>query len=268
MGLSPLSRSCLIALLVAGAALLRAGPMQDDSSAEPATAELAADSSFWPFRVNLNEEVRAQGGQAGVSGLSPGILIRVEGGLALVDFGREGLHRFPLEATDFREGALAVRRGEGDKDLPNFLRYTANSFARVTADGKRENIPVDEMEDLRHLLIAYVDQRLFDEPAAVEAFRQMSADLKAQEVWTLTFPTDLGFFIPFRDSDLPLVFCLPHLCGPMVEVLSHNPGDRAKFVFIDAEGLVLEEWEADYADLPELAPAIIAAVAAETGGDD
>ncbi len=246
-------RTCLFSALVS-ASVLSAGVTHDDPPGEapPTTLELAADSSLWPFRLSLSEEALERGKAMGISGLVPGIVIRLEGQDALVDFGREGLYRLPLEDTDFRERALEVRRGGGDKDLPNFIRYTANIFARITPGGKRENIPVDKMEDLPHFVVAYVDQRLFDEPTAVEAFRATSAELLERGIWTLTIPTDLIFFIALKDVDLPLVFCLPHLCGPTVTMLAHEPGDRAKFVLIDAEGKVLEEWEADYADLPAL----------------
>jgi hypothetical protein len=87
-------------------------------NAAPVTgANLLANDRFWPYQVELLQSTRA-----GLPGGSVGVLIRVEaGGVARIDFGRDGLHDLPVDATDLVERANRVRSGALDKMAPNFL---------------------------------------------------------------------------------------------------------------------------------------------------
>jgi hypothetical protein len=53
---------------------------------------------------------------------SVGVLIRVEdGGIARIDFGRDGLREVPIAMTDLVDRANRVRSGELVKLAPNFV---------------------------------------------------------------------------------------------------------------------------------------------------
>lgn len=87
----------------------RPGAGNPEASAAVAEANLLANERFWPYQVAL-----ARDG-------SVGVLIRVEaGGVARVDFGRDGTREVPVEETDLVERANAVRLGRLEKLAPNF----------------------------------------------------------------------------------------------------------------------------------------------------
>jgi hypothetical protein len=95
-----------------------------EDPAAPAVTEsnLLASERFWPYQVALVRPWQAPGrGQPLAPGVL-GVLIRVEaGGLARVDFGREGLYEVPVGETDLLERANQVRRGELHKMAPNLV---------------------------------------------------------------------------------------------------------------------------------------------------
>ncbi len=71
---------------------------------------LLANERFWPYQVALAKDG------------SVGVLIRVEsGGVARLDFGRDGRRNIPVSETDLLARANQVRTGELDKMAPNFV---------------------------------------------------------------------------------------------------------------------------------------------------
>lgn len=223
---------------------------------KPSLQEVLDDSSLWPFRVNIRRDVfLAANEKLPVSGAFPGVVVRVEGQKVVVDFGREGIHVLPVERTDFHARALKEVGDAFDeeKDLPNFIRYTTNMFMLRDEDGKVRNIPLDQMDKEKQFLIAYLDQRLFEEPERIEGFKEVQTALKKVDTRTLTFPTDPTFYFQLKETDLSLVACLLHLVDPMIESLYHQPGDDPLFVMIDAEGKILGTWRGDYSNFSGLA---------------
>lgn len=74
-------------------------------------ATLLENEAFWPFQTALTGDG------------SVGVLIRVEqGGLARLDFGREGKRVVPVSQTDLVVRANQIRTGELDKAAPNFVQ--------------------------------------------------------------------------------------------------------------------------------------------------
>lgn len=215
----------------------------------PSLEEVINDSSLWPFNVNIRRDhFISKGEQLPVSGTFPGILIRMEERNAILDFGREGIHVLPVEQTDFHQRVIGTGGDAfvGEKDLPNFIRYTTNMFLIRESNGTIRNLPLEEMDKETHFLVAYVGQALFEEPSHIAAFKDLQTSLKETGTRTLTFPTDLTFYSRLKDTDLTLTACLMHLVQPMIKTLYHQPGEGPLFVLVDAEGKVLGDWRGQY----------------------
>jgi hypothetical protein len=83
---------------------------------------LLASERFWPYRVALVRPWSVPGREQPIDPGTLGVLIRVEaGGVARLDFGRDGLHEVPIAETDLLDRANQVRRGEIDKMAPNLV---------------------------------------------------------------------------------------------------------------------------------------------------
>ncbi len=83
-------------------------------------ANLFEQERFWPYHVALVEAWSPSEGKTALRAGQRGVLVRVEeSGLARIDFGRHGLHRVPVSATDVVAQANRVRRGELHKMGPN-----------------------------------------------------------------------------------------------------------------------------------------------------
>ncbi len=105
-------RGLLLLALVAAPAVteLPAHPVADPNAPLVTEATLLESERFWPYQVALT----ADG--------SVGVLVRVEeGGLARLDFGRDGKRNVPVSQTDLVSRANQVRTGELEKAAPNFV---------------------------------------------------------------------------------------------------------------------------------------------------
>lgn len=79
--------------------------------------DVATRERFWPYQVSLKVPQPKTTIPLGL----PGVLLRVEANSsALIDFGRDGLHRVPVSDTDLIESAELIRLGLKTKDAPNF----------------------------------------------------------------------------------------------------------------------------------------------------
>jgi hypothetical protein len=94
-----------------------------DAGAPVVTSEnILASERFWPYQVALLRPWKPAGRDAPLGPGLPGVLVRVETSTrARIDFGRDGVHEVPLGETDLVERANRVRRGELEKEAPNFV---------------------------------------------------------------------------------------------------------------------------------------------------
>jgi hypothetical protein len=153
-----------------------------DPTAPRVTAEnLLASERFWPYHVAL---VAALTGQQPLPAGTRGVLIRVEpGGVARVDFGRDGVRTVPLAATDLVAQAELVRRGELLKTMSNFALAIG---PRLLDPGARLR-PVDLVQTMRQrgFLAVFGDPQAADFAALARAI----APLRGQDgVETILFP--------------------------------------------------------------------------------
>jgi len=94
-----------------------------DTDAPVVTSEnILASERFWPYQVALLRPWKPAGREAPLAPGLPGVLVRVETSTQVrIDFGRDGVHEVPLGETDLVERANRVRRGELEKEAPNFV---------------------------------------------------------------------------------------------------------------------------------------------------
>jgi hypothetical protein len=99
-----------------------------DPDAAAVTAEsLLASERFWPYHAKLTEAWTPPGASRAIGANVRGVLVRVEeGGRARVDFGRDGVHVVPVEATDLVAEANRVRLGQRTKAAPNYVLAIGN----------------------------------------------------------------------------------------------------------------------------------------------
>jgi hypothetical protein len=131
MRLARVALALLCALLAVDArGELRAAPPQrpsrspaEDAAAAPVTEQSALENErFWPYHVSLVRDWQPPGGLPALPRGSLGVLIRVEASAtARIDFGRDGVQRVPIAATDLVAQANLARTGARPKLAPNFV---------------------------------------------------------------------------------------------------------------------------------------------------
>ena len=218
-----------------------------DASAAAVTAQtLLANERFWPYQVAL-----ANGDGAA------GVLIRVEpGGVARIDFGRDGLREVPIAETDLVERANRIRTGELDKLAPNFLLAIGPRLVDATGERMRP-VPYPVAAERQGFLCVFAD------PGAKE-FAAIAAALAPLQdrhgVWTLLFPQaelpDAKLREQLRRLDWPVPFVYDHLAESYSRSLLGKQ-DALPFVMLQTrEGRVVYEatWK------PEVAADLRAAI--------
>ncbi|MGH7292565.1 MAG: hypothetical protein ACREJT_15205, partial [Myxococcota bacterium] len=224
-----------------------------EPNAPPVTdANLLASDRFWPYQVELLQSARAE-----LPGGSVGVLIRVEdGGMARIDFGRDGLHDVRIDQTDLVLRANRVRSGELEKIAPNF----------VLALGPRLLDPSTDV--LKPLSLGVSSAKpgflcVFADPSA-KSFAALAAALAPLRdrdgVLTIVFPqaeqTDAVMRERLRELDWDVPFVYDHLSEPYTRTLLSR-GVRAPAVQLQTrDGRVLFEsaWRANL--VPELTRAL------------
>lgn len=236
----------LIALLPAAAhaqeiagATLPAHHAADPGAAVVSAQTLLANERFWPYQVAL-----ANGDGAA------GVLIRVEpGGVARIDFGRDGLREVPIAETDLVERANRVRTGELDKLAPNFLLAVGPRLVDAASERMRP-VPYPVAAERQGFLCVFAD------PSAKE-FAAIAAALAPLQdrhrVWTLLFPQgelpDAKLREQLRTLDWPVPFVYDHLAEAYTRSLL-APDDAVPFVMlVTRDGRVVYEsrWQPDVA---------------------
>jgi hypothetical protein len=148
-------------------------------------ANLLASERFWPYQVALTRAWQPEGRSQPLRAGSDGVLIRVEAsGVALVDFGRDGVHAVPVPETDLLERANRIRRGEIPKDAPNFVLAIGS---RLLDSGAPALAPFEmrRVAGHRRFLAVFADPRAPDFERTAAAL----APLREREgLLTIVFP--------------------------------------------------------------------------------
>ncbi len=213
-----------------------------EPEAAPVTARtLMEDERFWPYHVGLVRAWRPEASEKPIPVGLNGVLIRVEAdGAVLVDFGRDGIHRIPVDATDLVERANRVRRGEIDKLAPNFVRAIGPRLVDATAK-EPGAFPIEQVGTRRFFLTVFADPRS-DE---FGEFARALAPLRAtDELLTILVPDGHHrhdqLLEQLQSLDWPVPFVADHLAGPYARsLLGGADSPRPTVMLQTAEGRVL-----------------------------
>jgi hypothetical protein len=218
---------------------LPAHEARDPGAAVVTEENLAASERFWPYQVALT-------GRRGETGRIPagvtGVLIRVEaGGLARVDFGRDGLLEVPIGETDLLERANRIRLGEAEKLAPNLVLAIG---PRLLDSAAASPAPFDVQRVSEHRFVLCV----FADPAA-DGFEDLARSLaplrEHGELLTVLFAqgehADAWVRDRLRERSWTVPFVYDHLAEAYTASLLGARATLPAVLLLTAEGSVLLE---------------------------
>lgn len=184
-----------------------------DPHAPPVEAgSLLESDRFWPYRTGLTRTWSPEPAVPGLPAGAIGVLVRVEpGGLARIDFGRDGIHRVPVEATDLVARAERVRRGEHPKVAPNLVHAVGPRLGDAAAE---EPAPFrfERAGAVRRVLSVYADPSA---PGFEVLARELAPLRDRAGLLTVLFPQgshpDLAVRARLRELGWPVPFVLDHM---------------------------------------------------------
>lgn len=221
-------------------------------SEDAATNAIYESSAYWPPRATLTADWTPAGNGRILAKGQGGILIRLEPGPpveALIDFGRRGLHRIPIEQTDIAYRVRQLSSGDMNKEFPNWSMMLGRGFSRIAPGSGALNIEVKALLPYRHLLIIYLDGN-------PEAMRRVAEELAADvELYaaTKTFPVVFPRenFAASGPSTViesmqtngleEIAFMAPHVSEPYARSIDHKVPGYPALVLADVEGKTLYE---------------------------
>jgi hypothetical protein len=228
----------------------------------PVTQEnLLASERYWPYHVALTRPYASGGGRATLAPGLAGVLIRIEeGGVARIDFGRDGLAEVPVAETDLVANAERIRLGELAKDSSNFVLDIGPRLVDPAADALRP-FGLREAGEYDAFLCVFAD------PGAA-SFDGLAAEMKAltmpERVLTLLFPQghhpDPELRERLRSLAWPVPFVMDHLAEPYSRSLLPDGAAAPYLLLVSREGRLLHASAYAPGALP---PGLVTALAAE-----
>ena len=206
---------------------------------DPFTAE-EIPSPLWPTYVRITTEAHEADNNLPKNG-TRGVLQRCEGDQLVVDFGRHGVMRVPVENTDFYERAAKLMLGETSKQFPNLVQQIGTKLMRFSTDGEPTHVAFDEAKEKKYFLFVYLGEY---EDAEIGAFYEFTQEYsrfvaKNDSLIGCVLPVarkwyDLSFTL---GADLP--FISTHLRAGYIKGLGHDVTNYPALVLTDANGKIL-----------------------------
>jgi hypothetical protein len=214
-----------------------AGSGGDAVSAE----NLLAREVYWPYRVTLLEPWEPSGSNRPVAANARGVLIRVEADGARVDFGRDGLHRVPVDATDLVERANRVRTAELAKTAPNFVLAVGTRLVDAASDPPVA-VHFDDLLEKNLFLCVFADPKA---PQFAEIAQELRPLTQRAGLGTILFPqgghADAAVHRALRASEWSASFVYQHLALAYTQTLVDGDTSFPWMVLQSPEGRVLFE---------------------------
>ena len=208
---------------------------------------LPGHSDFWPPKIHLTEDVETRKGT--LSAGQRGVLLRIEGGpaIAVVDFGRDGIHEVPLDKTDALATARRIKDGEKDKPLPNYLSMLGPPKLFHAVEGKMKAISLHETGDWKGFFLLYLSVEDLDWAALAGLLQENKDLIRKTGLQPLLLPLsrveDAELFQKIREHSLPVAVMHGFLGFSFLNALAHHPGDGPLFVATDLNGKILGRWD-------------------------
>ncbi|NBD38230.1 MAG: hypothetical protein GVY10_06650 [Verrucomicrobia bacterium] len=211
---------------------------------EPGLEMLLGKSDYWPPKVRVTA-ISDSGDTLGTG--ARGVLIRIEEDplTAVVDFGRNGIHRLAIDQTDVRVRAKAVKAGEIKKVRPNYLAMLGPPKLFRSKDGKMTAVSSAETKDWKGFLFIYIGKEESDWESLGRLLQEDKTQIQAHGLQPVLFPlyrtNDREMFKTVRDKTLPVAIMHDFLSHSFIKVLQHEPGEGPLFVATDLNGKVFAE---------------------------
>lgn len=206
---------------------------------DPLFDDVWKDSANWPTRVRLLDS----------SSLSTepfarftGMLVRIEGDVALVDFGRDGRQRVPVIETDIPVNAAKIATGELAKSAPNFIDSNIGKLVRPRGDTFVRERP-EKLFEYDFFLLAYLNPDFVASDGFAEAADSISERMHEFGGEWLVISRETRAIAELKTMGRSDLMMVPHFALANWYAFEHNPAeDGATFVLIDANGKLLGRW--------------------------
>lgn len=210
------------------------------SSVELTEATIYQHSQFWPPKVTLTQSVDSK--LATVKPGQSGVLIRLENdGEVILDLGRDGILRVPMETTDMLTQAKAIQIGQQEKQYPNWVMMVGRGLMRTGEEAKPIRIPLRDFEAYERFIVIYLAEGA-DYPQELRAVFAEKREWMEEEGW---FPMVMAANVPGGNAGLaeilgsdfdPGGFLQTFLVEAYMRSLHHEPEEFPYIVLTDMEG--------------------------------
>lgn len=151
--------------------------------------DVAYLSELWPRFVRIKQPFEVPGSETVLKAQTRGVLMRIEGNHAVIDFGGNGTHKLHINEVDL----ISQMKKLLDSDKPTrtslFHKRMFNKFFK-NKNGKCIQTGIDDFRTPRYCLLLYADLRT-DESEAVVSWLLKKTDLMAELACVpLLFPMD------------------------------------------------------------------------------
>lgn len=206
-------------------------------------AQASKESDLWPTHLSVTEAVQSNGREL-VPG-PPGVLMRIEDGQALIDFGRRGVHWVDLSKTDFISRSESMA-GSSDIKLGNYVLMFGGNIAQIH-DGGLQRPERDWHVQVKNLLLVYLQPEAMS-AATIDELKRINQQGKsaAEPFQIILLPMQV--LIPRDgsriDPTLSDFLIIPYpISEAYAKAMCHvdEPIDALSFVMIDKNGMLLSE---------------------------
>lgn len=211
---------------------------------DPLASDIAMRSDWWPQYVELTRAVTPEGTDSEFRNGQRGVLIRVEPSGVLVDFGRNGIFRIPVAATDLLEQAQLVRNA-GKPEMGLFSRSIYNKFFQIE-EGKARQCRAKDFRGSRYFLLIYTDvgsDTCEGARKAIERFLEEGSD-SPDDLGVLVIPSDPNeseLIDDLKTSGVRWPTMYHFLSRSYLNVFQHHPVGDLTAVLMDDNGRVLDQ---------------------------
>jgi hypothetical protein len=205
-------------------------------------ADFETESAWWPLRVTLAEPLQLKSDEAEhvLPAGHGAVLMRVlEDGVLLLDFGKAGAHRVPLEKTDFAVLFEGIRAGTVEKEIGNYVEMLG---PRIIDFSKDIPGPLEFGKIVAKEFILFVYFADLDALSEFEQIFKEGEDTYAQ-VLPLALRLDavaLGAGLSaYKEAAATIPLLHPQLSEVYARSLQHDAKGPLFFVLTDLDGRVL-----------------------------
>jgi len=218
----------------------------ENPSAAPVTAaDLHTRERFWPEGVALTQTLDVEGRAAPLPSGTRGVLVRVGPDARLVaDFGRDGVHAIPIEATDAVVGANRIRLGEETKLGPNVSLMLGPRLLQIRGTST-VLFGFEEARGQAGFMIVVADPESEGFPKLASAMRELAAP---SGVLSVLLPVgrrgDDVVVKRLNTVDWQPAFVFSHMAEAYARALAPEGIDAPAVLIVSSEGrlLLAEEW--------------------------